>query len=193
MWKGFIFVWLQCYSTTDLTDDFLARESSHVDKSIIKGCKNVADTKYILSFSYLRSEADDLFFLLFLLFVKCHYSVFSLGYAMRKLIVFYVQVCKYVIQFSRVWLFVTPWTVAHQASLSITNYQSLLKLMSIKSVIPSYCLILCHPLPLLPSIFPSIGVFSNELALCIRWSKHWNLSFSTHPSNEYSGLIFFRI
>lgn len=88
MWKGFIFVWLKCYSTTDLTDDFLARESSHVDKSIIKGCKNVADTKYILSFSYPRSEADDLFFLLFLLFVRCHYCVFSLGYAMRKLIVF---------------------------------------------------------------------------------------------------------
>ena len=100
MWKGFIFVWLNCYSTTDLADDFLARETSHVDKSIIKGCKNVADTKYILSFSYLRSEADDLVFLLFLLFVRCHYCVFSLGYAMRKLTVFYVQVCKYVIQFS---------------------------------------------------------------------------------------------
>ena len=89
MWKGFIFVWLNCYSTTDLTDDFLTRETSHVDKSI-KGCKNVADTKYILSISYLRSEADDLVFPLFLLFVRCHYCVFSLGYAMRKLIVFFL-------------------------------------------------------------------------------------------------------
>ena len=85
----------------------------------------------------------------------------------------------------------TPWTVACQASLSITNSLSLLKLMSIESVTPSNHLILCHPLLLLPSIFPSIRIFSNESALCIRWPKYW--SFSISPSNGYSGLIFFRI
>ena len=85
----------------------------------------------------------------------------------------------------------TPWTVACQASLSITNSQSLLKLMSIESVMPSNHLILCCPLLLLPSIFPSIRVFSKESVVCIRWPKYW--SFSINPSNEYSGLIFFRI
>ena len=94
---------------------------------------------------------------------------------------------------SRVWLFVTPSTAARQASLSITNSQSLFKLMSIESVIPSNHLILCHPLLLLPSIFPSIRVFSNESALCIRWLKYWNFSFNISPSNEYSGLISFRM
>ena len=94
---------------------------------------------------------------------------------------------------SLLWLFVTPWTAACQASLSITNSQSLLKLMSIKSVMPSNHLILCHPLLLLPSIFPSIRGFSNESALCIRWPKYWGFSFSISPSNEYSGLISFRI
>ena len=87
----------------------------------------------------------------------------------------------------------TPWTAARQASLSFTIFQSLLKLMSIESMIPSNHLILCHPLLLLPSIFPSIRVFSNELALCIRWPKYWSFSFSICPSNEYSGLISFRI
>ena len=90
-------------------------------------------------------------------------------------------------------LFVTPWTKAHQPSLSITNSQSLLELMSIKSVMPSNHLILCHPLLLLPSIFPSIRAFSNESVLCIRWLNYWSFSFSIHPSNEYSGLISFRI
>ena len=94
---------------------------------------------------------------------------------------------------SHVQLFVTPWTTAHQVSLSITNTQSLLKLMSIESVVPSNHLILCHPLLLLPSIFPSIRLFSNELALRIRWPKYWSFSFSVSPSNEYSGLISFRI
>ena len=94
---------------------------------------------------------------------------------------------------SRVQLFVTPWTAACQASLSITNSQSLLKLMSISSVIPSNHLILCHPLFLQPSIFPSIRVFSNESALRIRWPKDWSFSFSISPSNEYSGLISFRM
>ena len=88
---------------------------------------------------------------------------------------------------SHVQLFVTPWTAAHQASLSITNSRSLLKLMSIELVMPSNHLILCHPLLLLPLIFPSTRVFPNESVLHIRWSKYWSFSFS--PSNEYSGLI----
>ena len=87
----------------------------------------------------------------------------------------------------------TPWTAAHQASLSITNSQSLLKLMSIESVMPSNHLTLCRPLLLLPSIFLSIRVFSNESVLHIRWPKYWNFSFSISPSNEYSGLISFRM
>ena len=89
-------------------------------------------------------------------------------------------------------LFATPWTAAHQASLSITNSRSLLKLMSHESVMPSNYLILCHPLLLLPSIFPSIRVFFSESFLCIRWPKYWSFSFSISPSNEYSGLISFR-
>ena len=91
---------------------------------------------------------------------------------------------------SRVQLFATPWTAAHQASPSITN---LLKLMSIESVMPSNHLILCCPLLLLPSIFPSIRIFSNESVLHIRWPKYWSFSFSISPSNEYSGLISFTI
>ena len=87
----------------------------------------------------------------------------------------------------------TPWTAAGQASLSISNSQSLLKLMSIESVMQSNYLILCHPLLLLPSIFSSISVFSNELVLHIRWPKYWSFSFSINPFNEYSGLISFRI
>ena len=90
-------------------------------------------------------------------------------------------------------LFATPWTAACQASLSVTNSQSLLKLMSIESVMPSNHLTLCHPLLLLPSIFASIRVFSNDSALHIRWPKYWSLSFSISPSSEYSGLISFRI
>ena len=86
-----------------------------------------------------------------------------------------------------------PWTAAHQASLSFTVSWSLLKLMSIKSVMPSNPLILCHPLLLLPSIFPSIKVFSNELTLLIRWPRYWSFSFSNSPPNEYSGLTSFRI
>ena len=94
---------------------------------------------------------------------------------------------------SPVWLFATPWTVARQASLSITNFQNLLKLMSIESVMPSNLLILCRPLLLLPSIFPSIRVFSIESFLLIRWLKCWSFSFNFSPSNEHSGLISFRI
>ena len=95
--------------------------------------------------------------------------------------------------FSRVQLFATPWTAAHQPSLSITNSWSLLELMSTESVTPSNHLILCHPLLLLPSIFPSIRVFPNESVLQIRWPKYWSFSFNISPSNEYSGLISFRM
>ena len=89
-------------------------------------------------------------------------------------------------------LFVTPWTATWQASLSITSSWNLLKLMSIESVMPSNHLILCHPLLLPPSNFPSIRVFSNELVLSIRWPNYWSFSFNISPSNEYSGLISFR-
>ena len=90
-------------------------------------------------------------------------------------------------------LFAIPWTAACQASLSITNSWSSPKLMSIESVMPSNHLILCHPLLLLPSIFPSIRVFSNESALCIRWPKYWSFSFNISPFNEHPGLISFRM
>ena len=94
---------------------------------------------------------------------------------------------------SHVWLFVTLWTTVCQASLSITNSWSLLKLMSIKLKMPSNHLIVYHPLLFMPSIFPSIRVFANELAFCIRWPKYWSFSLSISPSNGYSGLISFRI
>ena len=106
----------------------------------------------------------------------CHYSISSVSS---------VQLL------SCVWLSATPWTAAHQASLSITNSRSLLKLMSIESVMPSNHLILCHPLLLLPSILTGIRVFSNESVLCIRCPKYCSFSFSISPSNEYSGLISF--
>ena len=95
--------------------------------------------------------------------------------------------------FNHVQLFVTAWMATCQAFLSITNSRSLLKLMSIESVMPSNHLILCHPLLLLPSIFPSIRVFSNESALCIRWPKYWSFSFNISLSNEHPGLISFRM
>ena len=108
-----------------------------------------------------------------------------------------VYVCVYqfslVQLLSSVQLFVTPRTTAYQASLSITNSRSLLKLTSSESLMPSNPLILCHPLLLLSSVFPSIRVFSNELALHIRWPKYWRFSFSISPTNEYSGLISFRM
>ena len=94
---------------------------------------------------------------------------------------------------SCVWLFATPWIAACQVSLSINNSRSPPKLMSIESVMPSNHLIICHPLLLPPSIFPCIRVFSNESILCIRWPKYWSFSFSISPSNEYSGLISFRM
>ena len=105
-----------------------------------------------------------------------------------------VKFCFSSVQFlSHVWLFSIPWAAARQASLSITNSQSWLKLMSIESVIPSNHLILCRPLLLLPSVFPSIRVFSNESALRIRWPKYWSFSFNISPSNEHSRLISFRM
>ena len=94
---------------------------------------------------------------------------------------------------SRVRLFATPWIAARQASLSITNSWSSFKFMSIELVMPSNHLILCHPLPLLPSIFPSFRVFSNESVLHSRWPKYWSFSFNISPSNEHSGLISFRM
>ena len=94
---------------------------------------------------------------------------------------------------SHVQLFVTPWTAAGQASLSITNSRSLFKLMSIESVVPSNHLLLCRPILLPPSIFPSIRVFSSESVVRIRWPKYWSFNFSISPSNEYSGLISFRM
>ena len=105
----------------------------------------------------------------------------------------HVSVFSSVQSLSRVRLFMTPWTAAHQTSLSITSSWSLLRLMSIESVKSSSHLILCHPLFLPPSIFPSIRVFSNELVLPIRWSTNGSFSFIISPSNEYSGLISFRI
>ena len=104
-----------------------------------------------------------------------------------------ISVSQSVQSLSHVQLFATPWTAAHRASPSITNSLSLLKLMSIEPVMPSNNLILCHPLLFPPSIFPSIRVFSNELALCIRWPKYWSFSFNISPSNEHSGLISFRM
>ena len=94
---------------------------------------------------------------------------------------------------SRVWLFATPWAAAHQVPLSITNSRSLPKLMSIESVMPYNHVILCHPLLLLPSIFPNIRFFSNESALHIRWPKYWSFSFNISPSNEHPGLTSFRM
>ena len=94
---------------------------------------------------------------------------------------------------SHVWLLVTPWTAAHHASLSFTISQSLLKLMSIESMMLSIHLVLCYPLLLLPLIFPSIRIFSNESALCIRWLKYWSFSLSISPSNEYLGWFPFQL
>ena len=105
----------------------------------------------------------------------------------------YIKVFSSVQSLSCIRLFATPWTAARQASLSITNCQSLLKLMSIESMMPSNHLILWHPLLLLSSIFPSIRVFSHESVLCIRWPKYWSFNFNISPSKEYSGLISFRM
>ena len=118
------------------------------------------------------------------IFLYCHLEIHLLHSQRSKL-----NKTSSVQSLSHVRLFETPWTAACQASLSIANFQSLLKLMSIESVIPSNDLILCHTLLLLPLIFPSIRVFSNESVLPIRWPKYWNFSCSISPSNEYSGLL----
>ena len=102
----------------------------------------------------------------------------------------YLALCSSIQSLSSVQLFATPWTAAH---LTITNSQSLLNHVSIESVTPSHHLNLCYPLLLLPSVFPSIRLFSSESVLCIRWPKYWSFSFSISPSNEYSGLISFRM
>ena len=120
-------------------------------------------------------------------FIVLSYSILCDG------IVYFMAYFSSVQSLSRVPLFVTPWTAAHQASLSITNSRSLPKLTSTKSVMPSNHLILCRPLLLLPSIFPIIGVFSNESVLPIRWPKYWSFSYSISPSNEHSGLISLRM
>ena len=105
----------------------------------------------------------------------------------------YIKCVSSVQSLSPVWLFVTPWTAARQASRSITKSRSLPKLMSVELVMPSNHLILCHPLLLPPSIFPSIRAFSNESALHIRWPKYWSFSFNISPSNEHPGLISLRM
>ena len=116
----------------------------------------------------------------FLIYTKWHWEIKTLK----------LKFMNSVQSLSHVQLFVTPWTEAHKASLSITNSRSLLKLMSIESVMPSNHLILCPPLLLLPSIFPKIKIFSNESALRIRWPKYWSFSFSISPFNKHPGLIF---
>ena len=124
---------------------------------------------------------------------QCVVNVYSKVYPCFDTMCWVVNVFRSVQSLSHVQIFETPWTVACQASLSFTISWSLLKLMFIESVMPSNHLILCHPLLLLPSIFPSIRVFSSESLLHIRWPKYWTFSFSISPSNEYSGLISFRI
>ena len=111
----------------------------------------------------------------------------------ERIYIFSLSLSVVVQSFSCIQLFVTPWTAAHQAPLLSTISWSLLKFMSFKSVMPSNELIFCHPLLLLPSILPSIRIFSNESVLHIRWPNYWSSSFSISPSNEYSGLISFRI
>ena len=120
--------------------------------------------------------------------------VFPIQFRYRTLVFYFILLCFSSVQsLSRVWVFATPWTAACQSSLSITNSRSLLKFMSIESVMPFNHLILCHPLLLLPSIFPSIRVFSKESVLHIRWPKYWSFSFNITPSIEQPELISFRM
>ena len=121
----------------------------------------------------------------------CTYGWFTSVYGRnhQNIVIILISSVQSVQSLSHVWFFVTPWTATRQASLSITNFWSPPKPMSIKLVMPSNHLIPCHPLLLLPSIFPSIRVFSNESALRIRWPKYWSFSFNISPSNEHPGLI----
>ena len=128
----------------------------------------------------MKASLDIITLFIFFFFFKCREKWQDLQFSSVQLL-------------SRVWLFVTPWIAACQTSLSITNSQSSLKLMSIESVMPFNHLILCHPLLLLPSIFPSIRVFSSESVLHIMRPKYWSFSFTIGPSNEYSRLISFRM
>ena len=154
----------------------------------------------VLLIFYLLSSFSNLNFKSFLLlFLVTTYTTFIVstaticfGYTRIYLILYLIPICS-VQPLSRVWPFVTTWTAACQASLSITNSWSLLKLMSIVSVMPPNHLILCHPLLLPPSILPSIRINSNESVLHIRWTRYWSFSFSISPSSEYSGLISFRM
>ena len=143
--------------------------------------------------SYLGSKS--VYYLsLFCIIMKLKHKVFKKYVPIIKILLLLLIVQFSSVQsLSRVQLFATPWTAAPQASLSITNSRSLLKLMSIKSVMPSSHLILCHPLLLLPPIPPTIRVFSNESTLLMRWPKYWSFSFSISPSNEHPGLISFRM
>ena len=144
------------------------------------------------SFSIIRNYLYLWFFTPFVIKDwKIYYSISHIFLKLWKFEMPVVLVIIVVQSLSRVWLFVTPWIAACKASLSFTISLSLLKLMTIESVMPSNHLMLCHTLLLLPSIFPNIREFSSELALCIRWPKNWSFSFSFSPSNEYSGLIFF--
>ena len=133
----------------------------------------------LLSLPFPRVHSCPLFALSFSLYIYLHTRTYMISVSSVQ-------------SFSHVRLFATPWTAAHWASLSVTNSWSPPKPMSIEMVMPSNHLILCHPLLLLPSIFPSIRVFSSELTLQIRWPKYWSLSFSISPSSEYSGLISFK-
>ena len=150
----------------------------------------------VLLIFYLLSLFSNLNFRFFnLLFLNTTYitfivstATFCFGSTRIYLILHLIPICS-VQSLSRVWLFVTSWTEACQASLSITNSWSLLKLMSIVSVMPSNHFILCHPLLLPPSILPSIRVISNESVLHIRWTRYWSFSFNISPSSKYSGLI----
>ena len=150
--------------------------------------------KRIISFLWsVQFSLGKEFFVVVALGLPCSVQALHRGMRASLVAAHGLSSCGSVQSLSRVQLFATPWTTAHQASLSITNSRSLPKLMSIESVIPSNHLILCHPLPLLSSIFPSIRVFSNESALCIKWPKYWSFSFNISPSNEHSGLISFRM
>ena len=138
---------------------------------------------------FLHLPSESLQSLLLSLYLFCCWALISHPLFVSTLVITFSSVQS----LSRVWLFVTPWTAARQASLSITNSRSPPKLMSIELVMPSSHLILCRPLLLLPPIPPSIRVFSNESALCNRWPKYWSFSFNISPSREHPGLISFRM
>ena len=158
----------------------------------VVGLFECSDQFTVIIFSNIASFQS--FLSLLLGFIKSMCYTFSTSWLCFPFITFLFWIFSSSVQLlSHVWLFATPWTVARQASLAITNSQSLLKLTSIKSVMPSNHLILCRLLLLLSLIFRSIRVFSNGSVLCIRWPNYWSFSFSISLFNEYSGLISFRI